>query len=249
MNILLCGALGRMGQAVTRRCEALGFNITAGVDAAYTGQAAGYPIYRECHEVQEPADVMIDFTKPEAIKDLLPFALARHMPLVLAVTGYGESAMRAIREASSKLPIFQSANMSLGISLLKTLITQAASILGSDFDVEIVETHHNQKADAPSGTALMLYRGLQEAYGQPMEMMPGRSGANCKRRPNEIGVHALRGGTVPGTHEVGFYGPDEILTLTHTAQSRDIFAAGAVRAAQFIVNKKPGLYCMDDLVK
>lgn len=248
MNILLSGALGRMGQAVIRQSQARGDRVTAGVDIAWQNQPSPFPMAASFESVSAPADVIIDFSRPACLPGLLEYAQAHRLPAVLAATGYPPEAMAAIREAARHIPLFQSANMSLGIHVLKKLVAQAAALLGESFDVEIVETHHNQKADAPSGTALALYHTLESVYGPPREQVNGRSGPACKRKPQEIGIHALRGGTVPGIHEVGFYGADEIITLTHTAQSRDIFALGALKAAAFLLNQPAGLYGMDELM-
>jgi 4-hydroxy-tetrahydrodipicolinate reductase len=167
---------------------------------------------------------------------------------VLATTGHSAEDRRLITEAATKIPIFQTANMSYGVNVLRELAQSAATALGDAFDVEILERHHNRKVDSPSGTALMLAEAVRAAYPNPKELVYDRSGVRRPRRPEEIGVVALRGGTVPGTHEIGFYGEDEMILLQHVAQSRRLFAAGALRAARYIAGKEPGLYNMQQLL-
>lgn len=248
MKVILSGAMGRMGQAVIARLRETGHDVAAMVDPKIDSEK-GFTSIKAC---DVSADVIIDFSSPKALCDLLAFAVEKQIPLVLATTGYSEADLQQIDEASRRVAIFRSANMSLGINVLKDLIQKAAKILGDDFDVEIIETHHNQKMDAPSGTALLLYDALKDAYRETREIKPGRYGAEAKRGKNEIGIHAVRGGTVPGIHEVGFFGQNEVITLTHSAQNRDVFAVGAVRAAEYMVKTEaretPRLYTMADVV-
>ena len=247
LKILLSGACGRMGRQVAALAGDAQAVIIAGVDV-HPEQGASFPVYPAFSLVQEEADVLVDFSRPEGLSALLPYARARKMPVVLAATGYNEADLAAIRDAAGEIPIFRSANLSLGVYVLKALSRQAAPLLPG-FDIEIVEKHHNQKIDAPSGTALMLYDAVQHPGNQPVF---GRNGRTQKREPNEIGIHAIRGGTVAGQHEVGFYGPGESLLITHAAQDRSIFARGALRAAHFIRGQAPGEYDMaalaDDMV-
>ena len=244
LKILLSGACGRMGRQVAGLAEDENAVISCGVDV-HAEQGGAFPLVPSFSLVQEEADVIVDFSRPECLPTLLEYAIKHKMPVVLAATGYNEEDLAAITKAAKEIPIFRSANMSLGVYVLKTLAHQAARLL-PDFDIEIVEKHHNQKIDAPSGTALMLY----DAVSQP-DTVPvfGRNGRTQKREKNEIGLHAIRGGTVPGEHEVGFYGPSEIVTLSHSAQDRSIFARGALKAARFIAGQQPGEYSMDDLAK
>ena len=241
MRVIVNGANGRMGRAVIEGLKARGDEFVA-VDVF--GEAA----FKSVSECDVPADVLIDFSSPAALSELLRYAGEKQVPLVLATTGYSDAQIAEIEAAAKDAAVFRSANMSLGINLLKKLIQTAAKVLGDDFDCEIVETHHNQKKDAPSGTAILLYDALKEAYAAPREMVAGRHGADCKREPREIGVHAVRGGTVPGIHEVGFFGNNEVLTLSHSAQRREVFAQGALKAAVFMQGKKQGLYDMDTLL-
>ena len=244
LKILLSGACGRMGHQVANLAEEEGAVIAAGVDVHAESWGA-FPVYPSFSLVREEADVIVDFSRPEGLSALLSYAKEHHLPVVLAATGYNEQDLAAISAAAKEIPIFRSANLSLGVYVLKALARQAAQLL-PDFDIEIIEKHHNQKIDAPSGTALMLY----DAVSQP-DSIPtfGRNGRTQKREKKEIGLHAIRGGTVPGEHEVGFYGPSEVVTLSHSAQDRSIFARGALRAARFIVQQQPGEYDMEALAR
>ena len=244
LKILLSGACGRMGRQVAALAEECGAVICAGVDV-HADAGAAFPVYPAFSQVQENAQVIVDFSRPEGLIPLLDYALAHHLPVVLAATGYHEQDLAAIREAAKEIPVFRSANMSLGVHVLKMLSAQAAQLL-SGFDIEIVEKHHNQKADAPSGTALMLYDAVKNPHSQPVY---GRHTRTEKREAQEIGLHAVRGGTVAGDHEVGFYGQGETVLLSHSAQDRSIFARGALRAARFISLQQPGEYHMDDLAR
>lgn len=244
LKILLSGACGRMGRQVANLAEDEQAVIACGVDV-HVEQWSDFPVYPSFSLVQEEADVIVDFSRPESLSALLDYAKAHHLPVVLASTGYNDEDLAAIRKAAKEIPIFRSANLSLGVYVLKTLAHQAAQLLPG-FDIEIVEKHHNQKIDAPSGTALMLYDAVSNPDTVPVF---GRNGRTQKREKQEIGLHAIRGGTVPGEHEVGFYGPFEVVTLSHSAQDRSIFARGALRAARFVAKQQPGEYSMDDLAK
>ena len=245
MKILISGAAGHMGREVAAQAGAAGIEVAGGVDVATV--QAGFPVWADF--AQAPAvDCIVDFSRPASLDGLLTYAMQNRIPAVLATTGYDEAQLAAIDEAAKVIPIFRSANMSVGIALLRALSRKAAQVLGDDFDVEIVEAHHNRKADAPSGTALMLYDAVKDAYAEPREAVYGRHGRDCRRAHNEIGLHALRGGTVTGEHEVCFFGPSERITLRHSAENRSVFAQGALRAAAFLPGKAPGLYTMDDVV-
>lgn len=244
LKILLSGACGRMGRQVAALAEDEQAEIIAGVDVRAESYAS-FPVYPSFSLVQEDAQVIVDFSRPEGLSALLSYARAHRLPVVLAATGYNEEDAAAIAQAAKEIPIFRSANLSLGVYVLKSLARQAARLL-PDFDIEIIEKHHNQKIDAPSGTALMLYDAVSQPGALPVF---GRNGRTQKREKNEIGIHAVRGGTVPGEHEVGFYGPSEVVTVSHSAQDRSIFARGALRAARFVASQQPGEYSMDDLAK
>ncbi len=245
MKILISGALGFMGREVAAQAKANGIEVACGVDVV--PGTADYPLYTN-FENCPPVDVIVDFSTWKPGADLLTYAVKHRIPAVIATTGLSEEQLAAIDEAAKVIPIFRSGNMSLGIALLRALAKKAASVLGENFDIEIVEAHHNRKADAPSGTALMLLDAVKDGCESPREAVYGRHGRDCKRRKQEIGVHALRGGTVTGEHEVMFLGTSERVKISHSAENRSVFAAGALRAAEFLMGQKPGLYSMDDVV-
>lgn len=248
MNILLGGALGRMGREVTLMAETLGETIVCGVDVAYSGQACTYPVVTGYEQATAEADVIIDFSRPDALPELLHLAMQRKLPVVLCATGYTDVELESIREAAQVIPVLRSANMSLGVNVLTELVSMAARTL-EGFDIEIVEKHHRMKADSPSGTALMLYDAAKKETGSETEPVYGRFGRTQKRTAAEIGIHAVRGGTVTGEHEVGFYGNGEQVILTHRAENRSLFAQGAVKAAHYLLDKPAGLYSMRDVVR
>lgn len=245
MKILISGAAGFMGREVAAQAKASGFAM-AGVDIS--PMTADYPVYTSFAEAPTDVDCIVDFSRPASLDDLLTYAKANRIPAVLATTGYTPEQLMQIDEAAREIGIFRSANMSVGIALLRALSRKAAQVLGESFDVEIIEAHHNRKADAPSGTALMLFDAVKDAYDQPRVAQNGRAGRDCKRQHNEIGLHAIRGGTVTGEHQVCFLGPAERITVSHSAENRSVFAQGALRAAAFLAGKGPGLYSMDDVV-
>ena len=241
-SLLITGVNGRMGRLIARDAHIFGFEIAAGVDSRLA-EGFAFPVYRNIKEVKEEAEVLIDFSSPDMLPQLLEYATAKNLPCVLCTTGYTAQEENVIREASGNIAVFRSANMSLGVYVLRRLAKEASRMLPG-FDIEIVEKHHNQKVDSPSGTALALYESVKRQESQPVF---GRQGQVGMRKPEEIGLHAVRGGTVAGEHEVGFYGPSETLLLTHAAQDRAVFASGALRAAKFLIGKAPGLYGMEEL--
>ncbi len=245
MNILLNGALGKMGAALTQLIEESDdMTLAAGVDPrAEAGDARG--VIRSLDEFRGEADVLIDFSHHKGTGALLRFALAHHMPTVIATTGQTDSEKSAIVAASREIPVFFSANMSMGVAILADFARRAAVLL-PDADVEIVEAHHNRKQDAPSGTALLLANAVKEARGGG-KIVLGREGQGA-RRPGEIGVSALRLGSVVGEHEVILATDEESITLKHTAYSRALFARGALTAAAFLIHKSAGLYDMRSIV-
>ena len=247
-KIILCGANGKMGHvirnivAADNECE-----IVAGVDI--NTESTDLPIYSEIDSVKESADVIIDFSNPALLNSLLEYSAAKKIPVVIATTGFDDDQKKQIENAATKNGVFFTYNMSLGINLLATLAKKAVDVLGNDFDIEIIEKHHNQKIDAPSGTALMLADAICEEIDKPMKYEYDRHSKREKRSKNEIGMHAVRGGTIVGEHEIIFAGRDEIITLSHSARSKEIFAVGAVNAAKYMVGKGAGLYTMKDLIK
>ena len=244
-KILLTGCGGRMGKVVAQLCESReDFQVAAGIDPAMP--VCSFPVYANCSEVKEEIDVIIDFSFHAAIREILEFAVSRKIPAVIATTGFTSEELQLIEEAEKQIPVFRSANMSLGINLICELAKQAARFL-PDFDIEIIEKHHNQKVDSPSGTALMIADEISSVLPSEMEYVHGRSGICGKRTKNEIGIHAVRGGTIVGEHEVLFAGGNEIVTISHTAMSREILANGAICAAAFVVGKSAGAYSMKDV--
>lgn len=247
MKILISGALGHMGRAVAAQASADGIEIVAGVDALQGD--CSFPCHTSFDALPDCSGaVIVDFSRPEALTSLLAYAVRNHLPVVLATTGYTPEQEQEVDQAARQIPVFRSANMSVGVALLRHLCQEAAKVLGETFDVEIVEAHHNRKVDAPSGTALLLFDAIKNAYDEPRYAQLGRGGRNCKRQHNEIGIHALRGGTVTGEHEVCFFGPAERIRLSHSAEDRSVFASGALKAAAYLQGKAPGRYSMEDLV-
>ncbi len=246
MNIILIGACGRMGRNVTEVAAERGVNITAGVDVV--SAQLSYPLYPSLSDVKEGADAVIDFSSASGLEDTLGWCEARGVPVVLAATGYTEADEARIRRAAEKIAVFKTGNLSLGVNLLQMLAKKAAQVLGDAFDAEIIERHHHTKKDAPSGTALMLAESVNEGFGGNKENVYGRHGMVGERKQSEIGIHAVRGGTIVGEHEVMFAGEDEIITLAHSARSRKVFASGALKAAAWLCGKAHGLYDMNDLL-
>jgi len=249
LKIILAGCNGYMGRVVTSMVnDDAKTTIVAGIDIN-TEKLADYPVFADPGEITEKADVIIDFSSPAAIDGLLNHALAHKTPLILCATGYSEEQLNKIENSSKQIPIFRSGNMSLGINLLADLIKRACTVLGDDFDVEIIERHHRRKVDAPSGTALMLADAASDALPYKAEYIFERESKREPRNNHEIGISAVRGGTIVGVHDVVFAGQDEVIELRHTAASRDVFAAGTLRAAKFMVNKPPDIYSMKDVLE
>lgn len=247
-RIIVTGANGKMGKVIQSVVSARDdCEIVAGVDLN-TEQNGIFPVYSTLAEVNEKADAVIDFTNPVLLDDILEYSKNTGTPLVIATTGYDDEQKKKIENASEVSPIFFTYNMSLGINLLANLAKKAVEVLGNDFDIEIVEKHHNQKIDAPSGTALMLADAMCEVTPEPMKYEYDRHSKREKRTKNEIGLHAVRGGTIVGEHEIIFAGRDEIITLSHSARSKEIFAVGAVNAAVYMKGKPAGMYDMKELI-
>ena len=247
MKIILSGCTGKMGQVIARTvAERDGCEIVAGLDRVADNTRA-FPVFATA-DIDIPADIIIDFSHPALLQTVLALAEKRHLPVIIATTGLSDEQLAAVRALSEKVPVFFSANMSIGVNLLSALVEKAAKVLGNDFDIEIVEKHHNQKIDAPSGTALMLADALASVRDGETQYMYDRHAQRKKREKSEIGIHSVRGGTIVGEHEILFAGHDEQISLTHTAASKEIFATGAINAALFLANQKAGLYNMRDLV-
>ena len=249
LNIALSGCNGRMGRVITEIVAGKPeMRIVAGFDVN-TVRLADYPVYADPSACTEQIDVVIDFSNSSAVDALLAFCLTRRVPAVICTTGLSTEQLAAIDAASKEIPLFRSGNMSLGINLMMDLLRKCASVLGADYDVEIVEAHHNQKLDAPSGTALMLADAVSEALPYEPEYVYDRHERREKRPAHEIGMHSIRGGTIVGEHSVLFCGRDEVIEVKHSALSRDVFASGAVNAAVFLAGQtQPGLYNMSHVI-
>lgn len=249
VRVIMHGCNGKMGQVITgllaRDEEA---QIVAGIDPFDDGHNA-YPVFSSFHDCIVKADVIIDFAAAKAVDGLLDYSVKNNIPVVLCTTGLSDEQMEKVREVSKSVAILKSANMSLGINTLFKLLRQAAAILApAGFDMEIVEKHHNQKVDAPSGTALALADSLKEALDDSYYYKFDRSQERKKREEKEIGISAVRGGTIVGEHEVFFCGEDEVIEFKHTAYSKSIFAKGAIEAAKFLAGKPAGMYDMSDVI-
>ena len=249
VKAIMHGCNGHMGRVITdiiKNTE--GIELVAGVDK-YTKVPNDYPVFESIDACDVEADVIIDFSNAAAADELLDYCVEKQMPVVLCTTGLSEEQLEKVEESAKKVAVLKSANMSLGINLLMKLLKEAAvKLAGDGFDVEIVEKHHNQKLDAPSGTALALADSINEAMDDRYEYIYDRSQVRQKRDKKELGISAVRGGTIVGEHEVIFAGNNEVITLSHSAQSKELFAVGAVNAAVFMSGKGPGLYDMSALV-
>ena len=247
-ELVIQGIGGRMGHVlcdlIAQRSDC---RVIAGIDLQ-SGEQNGIPVYADPNELAGRGDVIIDFSSPAAVEKILPYCEAHKTPIVLCTTGLSDELNLKIVQLSRSVPVFKSANMSMGINLLAELCKRASAILGGGYDVEIVEQHHHNKLDAPSGTALMLADAINEQNDGAYHYVYDRSAVRAKRDPKEIGISAVRGGSIVGDHEVLFCGPDEVITLKHTAYSRSIFANGAINAAVYLAKKDPGLYNMNDLI-
>ncbi len=249
INIILRGCNGRMGQEITRICSGDDtVRIVAGIDVNNRFENS-YPVFDSFTKYTEKADVIIDFSSPRNIKEMFDYGIRTNTPIILCSTGLSEEDLELVKETSTKIAILRSANMSLGINTVIKLLKEATALLSAGgFDIEIVEKHHNQKVDAPSGTALLLADSINEVLKGEYNYVYDRSTVREKRGEKEIGISAVRGGSIVGDHEVIFAGLDEVIEIKHTAYSRAIFAKGAIAGAKFIVDKQPGLYGMQDVV-
>jgi 4-hydroxy-tetrahydrodipicolinate reductase len=249
-KIIISGCCGHMGKVLASIiAERKDATVVGGVDiAAVCNEMSGFPVYNDIDKVDAEADVIIDFSSTKALEGILDYAIKKNIACVLCTTGYSDEQVSSIKQAANQIPIFYSRNMSIGINLLIELSKKAAKILGNEFDVEIIEKHHNQKVDAPSGTALMIADALSSVRSIPTEYVYDRHLKRQKRKPQEIGIHSIRGGTIVGEHEVIFAGRQELLTISHSAQSKELFAVGAVNAAVYMNDKKAGLYDMSNMI-
>ena len=249
IKVLMHGCNGKMGQVVSRMVdETEGMELAAGVDR-FLGRENPYPVFESVEACDVPVDVVIDFSNAAAVDDLLEACAKKGLPVVLCTTGLSEEQIAKVKKTSEKVAVLRSANMSLGVNLLMKLLKDASKVLApAGYDIEIVEKHHNQKVDAPSGTALALADSINEAMDNVYSYTYDRSQERKKRSDKEIGIAAVRGGTIVGEHEVIYAGEDEVIEFKHTAYSKAIFAKGAVSAAAFLAGKEPGLYDMSDVI-
>lgn len=249
IKIIMHGANGKMGHTISKivandpDCE-----IVAGIDTN-TEQFFDYPVYERMDKYEGEADVVIDFSNAVAVESLLEGCIAYNYPVVLCTTGLNEEQLELVKNAGTMIPVLFSANMSLGVNLVSSLVAKAAKVLGNaGFDIEILEKHHNQKLDAPSGTALYIADSINEAMDNKYEYKYDRSQVRAKRAENEIGISAMRGGNIVGEHQIMFAGQDEIVEIKHTAYSKDVFGVGAINAAKFLAGKEAGMYDMGNVI-
>ena len=248
LKILVSGACGKMGKAVCACALEKGYTVACGVDACGK-ENASFPVYPGFSDVKEKVDVIVDFSRPELLGDLMAFAEKTKTPCVIATTGLNEVQKARLQELSKTVSVFYSANFSLGVSVLCALCRRAAKALKDEFDIEILEKHHRQKVDAPSGTALMIADAISSVLDEKPEYVFDRSKKSSPRAKEEIGFSSVRGGSIVGEHDVIFAGDQEVLTVSHSAADRAIFASGALKAAQFLVSQKPGFYTMDSMLE
>ena len=250
IKVVLSGCNGAMGRVLNTIIDEMeDMMVVAGIDKNKDLYKNDYPVYESSLLVKEKCDVIIDFSNPAMLYELLEFCTNTKTGIVIATTGFNEEQEMKIKETSKKTPIFMSSNTSLGINLILELVKKSVNILNGEFDIEIIEKHHNKKLDAPSGTACMIAQAINEELNNSMKYKYGREDRVTKRDKSEIGIHSIRGGSIVGEHTVIFAGMDEIIEIKHTALSKSVFARGAIRAAQFISDKAPDLYTMKSLIE
>ena len=253
MKIMLTGYNGRMGRAIIEAAENKSneFNIVVGVSAYPSAINVTFPVFLTPSDYKEKVDIIIDFSHHSTADSYLEYANSTQTPIVIATTGHTPEELNLIKSYSGKIAVFKSANMSIGVNLVAELAKKAAMLLKADFDIEIIEKHHNQKLDAPSGTALMIADEISSVFdgSDKPEYIYDRHNSRKERGKKEMGIHAVRGGTIIGEHEVIFAGTNELISISHSAQSREMFANGALAAAKFLRGKAPGFYTMKDLIK
>lgn len=247
VNVLINGCNGRMGQVLAKEIDRFSdLLLVAGFDINDDGKNT-FPVYSNIEDIKENIDVIVDFSIPVATLNILKYAVQSKTAMVIATTGFNDEELKVIEDASKVIPIFKSSNMSFDINLMKKVVAEVALAL-RDTDIEITETHHNRKIDAPSGTAITLADSINNALGNNMNYVFNRHDIHEKRKPNEIGFSSIRGGNIVGEHSVQFFGAHETFEIKHTSYSRDVFAEGALKACCFIAKKEPGLYGMDDMI-
>lgn len=249
IKIGLSGCLGKMGLIISELIQQQDdIQLVFGIDKAQSTDDINYPIFKSVDEINLLCDVIIDFSNSSQTNKLVDYCIQHHIPMVIATTGLSHDQEQLIEEASKQIPIFKSSNTSLGMNVLLELVKKATTILNENFDIEIIEKHHHHKVDAPSGTAYMIAEMINNELNHQMVYQYGRYGNESKRDVKEIGIHAIRGGTIPGEHTVIFAGLDEVIEIKHTALSKKIFGTQAIKAAQFIIKQQPKLYNMGDLM-
>ncbi len=249
LRVILNGCNGHMGRFVTSGIAGReDIEIIAGVDLN-TEVPNTYPVYDSFDKITEKADAVIDFSHPSALSGVLDYCTGNSVALVECSTGLSSEQVDRIKADSSVIPVFYSGNMSIGVNLIIELSKSAARVLGDSFDIEIIEAHHNQKLDSPSGTAYMIADAIRDELSRPVEYEYDRHSRSLKRPKDEIGIHSVRGGTIVGEHQVMFAGNDEIITISHSARSKALFSTGAINAALFLYGKEPGMYSMKDMLK
>lgn len=249
INLVINGYLGQMGQVIEKQVKEMdNIELVAGIDKNANSYKGDTKVYESILDLDKDCDVIIDFSNPTSLDNLLTYARSNNIALVIGTTGYEDKEIKKLKEGAKDIPIFYSANMSLGINLLLSLVAKTASVLGEDFDIEIVEKHHKQKIDAPSGTAYMIANKINEEFDNNKVYTFGRNTKTHKRSSKEIGIHALRGGTIVGEHSVLFAGLDETIEIKHDASSKNVFAKGALKATEFITTKDNGLFNMDHII-
>lgn len=247
INVFVTGCTGRMGSTVISQINNFkNMNLVGGFSIEKT-PSTNYPIFTDFNNINVKIDVIVDFSSPEGTLNMLNFAVKNNIPVVIATTGFSKEQEEQIREYSKSIPIFKSANMSFDINLMAKIVAEVAKKL-SDADIEIIETHHNQKKDAPSGTALLLADAINNVFDEKKEYVFDRHSKSEKRSSNEIGFSSIRGGNIVGEHTVQFFSPYETFEIKHTSYSRNLFAEGALKAAEFLVNQSNGFYDMNDLM-
>ncbi len=249
IKVLIWGIGGKMGKNVYECLQNEEDMVcVGGMDKFANPAQFDVPVFQDASQINVDVDVIIDFSRPDALEPMMEYAIAHNCKVVIATTGYSIDQIVQIGKYSEKVAVFKTANLSLGVNLMTALCRKASQFLGTNYDVEIIEQHHNLKVDSPSGTALAIAKAINEEYDNQKEFIYGRHGNDTKRKPNEIGIHAVRGGTIVGKHEVLFIGKDEVITISHEAQSKMVFAVGAVKAARYISKHSCGLHDMQDLI-
>lgn len=248
IKILMVGCSGRMGKVISQTVDNFeNLTIVAGIDRT-SENGFQYPIFEDISSCTVEFDVILDFSRPDTLESLINFSKNKLTPIVLCTTGYTAEQLNKIKVMSETLPLFRSANMSIGINVVNSILKNISGLLFQNYDIEIIEKHHNQKVDSPSGTAILLADTIKDSIPEETKYVYGREGI-AKREHKEIGIHAIRGGSIVGDHSVIFAGQGEIIELNHTALSREVFAVGALKACEFMNGKQAGMYSMDDVIK